>query len=948
MMNARTRLFLIVSVAFVLLLVPLNAPDVQATGPLIRLHRVTFDPLVEDPSLPPSLRRLRYPSGETRYYLVQFQGPVLEEWREDLGGLGAVIVDYVPDFALVARMDEQAADRAKGLAMVRWVGAYLPGYKISPDLDSLSKGSQEVMIQLFAGEDPSPVVDGLKSLGAEVLSFHANPLAGYVRAVVPSSCLPEMATLPAVSWVERYLPPTIDNGVGRDLMKVDRVWNGTGLYGSGQIATVCDTGLDSGDASTLSLDFRGRLLKWYALGRPPDDWSDPDGHGTHVAGSVLGAGVLSGSNPAAHDYAGSLAGVAPEAMLVFQSVEDAEGNLGGIPDDYSQLFGPPYADGARVHSNSWSGPTGGEDNPCGGYDAGARQVDEFIWTHQDMTILSSAGNKGTDANEDGVVDLDSMRSPATAKSIIAVGATESLRSSGGYERAWGSHWPDDYPERPISVDYLSNDDRGLAAFSSRGPADDGRIKPDLVAPGTNIVSVRSQTSDDTGWGVYDSNYVYMGGTSMSTPLVAGAAVLVRERYVRHQGWNPSAALVKATLVNGAKDLSPGQYPDGPCREIPPDSPNSVMGWGRVDLQAAIMPPEPRWILYEDNKDGLVTGGSMVHDVDISTGAGQALTAFVDIPLVAERAACPPPTRTGRGHGVLVRAPGTSPLHRSGSPVKGDAGESVASGCVDVVIEGGFEAGGYGWETEGEVWLSEYPHSGYYSAWLGGYKDAHDWLWQSVQFPLDVSRVTLSFWYDQDTAEEYPGGYDYFWVGFYDVDWGKILAEASYLDGVVDTPDWTRVEYRFDQDELDAVRGQTVHLAFEMKTDYADHTEVRVDDVSLEVCTGSAERYPSAFRATLVWSDYPGSLASARALVNDLDLEVIDPRGLCFRGNGGSQPDRVNTVEDVVIDAPVSGTYRVIVRGANVPLGPQPFALVISGEGGGTQGELFLNLPFVVK
>jgi len=119
MMNARTRLFLIVSVAFVLLLVPLNAPDVQATGPLIRLHRVTFDPLVEDPSLPPSLRRLRYPSGETRYYLVQFQGPVLEEWREDLGGLGAVIVDYVPDFALVARMDEQAADRAKGLAMVR-------------------------------------------------------------------------------------------------------------------------------------------------------------------------------------------------------------------------------------------------------------------------------------------------------------------------------------------------------------------------------------------------------------------------------------------------------------------------------------------------------------------------------------------------------------------------------------------------------------------------------------------------------------------------------------------------------------------------------------------------------------------------------------------------------------------------------------------------------------
>ncbi len=222
-MNAKRCLLLALAAAFVLLFVPLNALDVQAAGPVIRLHRATFDPLVEEPSLPSSLRSLRYPSGESRYCLVQFQGPVRQEWRKSLEAIGAVIVDYVPDFALVARMDAGMADRATELATVRWVGAYLPGYKISPHLDSLPGRSQEVMIQLFAGEDPSLVVEELKSLRANVVSAHANSLAGYIRAIVPHSCLADVARLTAVSWVEPYLPPTIDNDVGRGIMKVDQV-----------------------------------------------------------------------------------------------------------------------------------------------------------------------------------------------------------------------------------------------------------------------------------------------------------------------------------------------------------------------------------------------------------------------------------------------------------------------------------------------------------------------------------------------------------------------------------------------------------------------------------------------------------------------------------------------------------------------------------------------------
>src|SRR6266581_1518046 len=153
-----------------------------------------------------------------------------------------------------------------------------------------------------------------------------------------------------------------------------------------------DPGFDKGSTSDVHPAFTGRVTKLYDLGRTSKT-DDPDGHGTHVAGSALGDGYSS-------TMGGAIQGTAPKATLVLQSLLDAAGGLGGIPTDLHDLFQPPYDnEGARVHTNSWYTL-----QPGVPYDAGATEIDDFVWQHQDMVILYCAGNKGTDANDDGVAE----------------------------------------------------------------------------------------------------------------------------------------------------------------------------------------------------------------------------------------------------------------------------------------------------------------------------------------------------------------------------------------------------------------------------------------------------------------------------------------------------------------------------------------------------------------
>jgi uncharacterized repeat protein (TIGR01451 family) len=606
-------------VVFALVLVSLiGAPTGGATaqtadGPLLRMHRATFDARAPGHNAPTSALAAAAPGG---YAIMQFRGPISPADRIELERTGVTILGYLPDYAYLVRGQPAQLDAAALLPQIYARAPFTLADKLAPALlDAVAHGDAEV--------GPLRVIAWP---GQEAAMRRAVLQPGLDSAHATSATLMTIAGQPSVRWIEPATRPRLLNNVAREIMHVDRAaWKSRGLFGAGQVVAVADSGLDTGDPATISPDFAGRIVAAHVIS-DGGDLVDNDGHGTHVAGSVAGAGVQSGAEPAQHRYEESFAGVAPESGLVIQAFEtNADGDAVGLDPDFYKLFEQAYADGARVHTNSWGDPTGPLSPPkgtYGGYPYGAQRTDAFVWEHPDMAIFFAAGNDGVDGTHgrnrcvdgDGVTDPDSLLSPGTAKNVITVGASESQRDSGGNSAVpWLVLTNFCFAVQPIATDLPSNNPDGMAAFSSRGPTDDGRAKPDVVAPGTNIISNRSHyPKSGTLWGIYDSDYVYSGGTSTATPLAAGAGVLVREWLTIHGLPNPSAAAVKATLLNTTYDMAPGQYGDDSVQEIPDSRPNSVNGWGRVDM-GFLDAPVPHLLWVDDHTAGLATGEAVEYE-----------------------------------------------------------------------------------------------------------------------------------------------------------------------------------------------------------------------------------------------------------------------------------------------------------------------------------------------
>jgi serine protease AprX len=559
------------------------------------------------------------PATNDEEYLVQFRGPIEERWKAAVAASGATLLDYLPPFAFRARVAPADVGNLRALPFVTRVTPYPTDAKVTRARSGA--GEQLFVVRLDRDRDAATLAGALTGRGVRVARSGAATLMIAARF----EQLRAVAATPGVASVEPFALRVKHNEFGGGLILGSRTANTNGYDGSTQVVGVADTGLGSGIAANGHAEIEPVRVR-AIVNRPgvpdfcfdsiaDDGAADVDsGHGTHVATAVLGAGNALGVGR----------GTAPGAGLVFQALENyavpslvcsllygvSDGYyLVGLPTDLGDLYQEAYDHGARIHSDSWGSAVNGA------YTADAERTDAFVWAHRDLTVLFSAGNEGVDADGDGRADAGSIGSPATAKNVLAVGASENDRrgdwpcdaaltytpcaAQGGQNAlfTYGGAWPEAFPANPLRDDLSAGNAEQMAPFSSRGPTADNRIKPDVVAPGTWTLSgysdlfqqqydpapnARNGQYQYGGWGIpADAVHKYMGGTSMAAPLAAGGAAVVRDFYLKARGHQASAALVKATLINTAVDLL-DENNDGALDNAFP-IPNLHEGWGRVDL-----------------------------------------------------------------------------------------------------------------------------------------------------------------------------------------------------------------------------------------------------------------------------------------------------------------------------------------------------------------------------
>ncbi len=600
------------------------------------------------------------------YYIAQFVGPPKGDWLASLAELGAEQIASLPGEALIVRATPEALDAIRPLDFVESVASYRPAMKLSPKLrrdrlatlesaeltmsaeDTVAEQDQLVEISLFPGESVDDLAAKVEGAGGQIFGRTDTSL----RTVAGPAVLQAVAADNGVESIQPFEFPETHNDVARDIMDVpaNGAFSSGDLEGAGQIVAVCDSGLDTGNMATVHRDFRNRVDAIVSLPVALDPSFGPfvngplvtddgpadtnSGHGTHVVGSVLGDGTeaIAAGAPTIP------VGTAPQARLFFQASEQAvnfkpvqqlqnEGlpvpanwpprptGLYGLPPNLMPLFQAAYNGGARVHTNSWGSPLGGQ------YTQSSIDVDRFMWENRDFLLVFSAGNSGVDPDQDGQINADSIGAPGTAKNCLTVGASENQRPNGSNPTPGANaNWTQfQFPRfsQMGAAGHVSDNPGGMACFSSRGPTDDGRLKPEVVAPGTNVLSTRSSPAGPGPlWGDVTpaSNplsglYCWSGGTSMSTPLVAGLAACVREHLVIQRGHfqdgvTPSGALVKAFILNGANAIS-GQFGG----EVPAGV-NNVTGFGRANGVSTITPGQLARVAFDDEPVNAVETGQI--------------------------------------------------------------------------------------------------------------------------------------------------------------------------------------------------------------------------------------------------------------------------------------------------------------------------------------------------
>ncbi|KAJ4209542.1 hypothetical protein NW759_013398 [Fusarium solani] len=533
------------------------------------------------------------------FIYVQGHNDLQVEEKQKLAELKVEIQEYVAEYTYLCRYKPEDLEKIRKLSFVRTANVYHPELKSTITLKQLVEGQEdqtEYEVDVILHDRPNVSTAELAPYVAEKAEVDINELeigSKKIRLTLHQDRLDDVASLDSVNRIEEVRPKTVYNNHAREILRADDIATASRYTGADQIICVADTGFDQGkaDHDKVHPAFVGRIkhLKSWWL---PGDAKDPDGHGTHVCGSISGSGIYTATS--SKGEALHIKGTAPGALLMVQAMSKWSPSwrkwILKPPMEIDNLFVEAYQQEARIHNNSW-GDTWDKVAGQLDYNNDATAVDKFVHEHQDFVVLIAAGNDAEEENH----GESQIGDNGAAKNCITVGATGSTRAN------------DSYKHKPGSPGHLKPTD--TAHFSSRGPTkcsknckcEDviGRIKPDVVAPGVAILSAGSRSTTDNQRSLFkrrfgnsqDEDWFFMSGTSMATPLVAGCVALMREALQKIQKHHPSAALIKALLVNGAVNHS---SPDGPGFDY-------EQGFGLVDVDASIDMIEKQTFVDGGNK-----------------------------------------------------------------------------------------------------------------------------------------------------------------------------------------------------------------------------------------------------------------------------------------------------------------------------------------------------------
>ena len=427
------------------------------------LRNALLDTAAGRPEVPEYLRA----QGDPGSYLVQARGAINRMFREDLMAAGAEVVSYVPNNAVLVRASAAQVRKVEASAQVQAVLPFEPYYKLDAALLAVAverKLSPFEKLNVVAFPRATERVrKAIRDLGGEVVGeAERTPFGDNVVAKIPARSVAALAQVPEVQLVgvrgERRMMndlARVRTRVSTNTVTMPPSSHYQGLGGSNVLVAIIDTGVDASHP-----DLQGRILN------VTND--RPIGHGTHVAGTILGNGAQSGT-VGGYALQGSVTGAVFSGMAPYATGWVHRLDIGTD----IELQERTALAGARISNNSWayeSGFANDYDIFAASYDAAVRDSLNGVTGQQPLTYVFSAGNSGGGGDNGFGGARGSVLSPATGKNVITVGAVESLR------RITNLVWKCDTNGCFTNAPWFGSTDSSnqIAGFSSRGNVGIGR------------------------------------------------------------------------------------------------------------------------------------------------------------------------------------------------------------------------------------------------------------------------------------------------------------------------------------------------------------------------------------------------------------------------------------------------------------------------------------------